>query len=108
MTVNSYEIDANLHLAQFEPEQAVERWKQSESVLWLDVEGPDRSEQESWLERFQVDGLARRLCLDFGDRPGLYPLKKELVLVIPMLLGDAERPEVQHLTCLCREGLLLN
>ena len=76
-------------------------------MLWLDVEGPERSERERWLDRLEVDGLARRLCLEVGDRPGLYPLQEAIVVVIPVLPEAMESPEVQHLTCLCREGLLL-
>jgi len=76
-------------------------------MLWLDIEGPDKSERAVWLERLGVEGLALRLCLDVGDRPGLYPLKEEIVLVIPMLPEAMDKPQVQHLTCLCREGLLL-
>ena len=107
MTVKGYQIDADHHLVPIDPEQAAQRAQQPDSMLWLDVEGPDRSDRAAWLDRFGIDGLARRLCLDVGDRPGLYPLKEAIVVVIPVLPEAMDKPEVQHLTCLCREGLLL-
>ena len=107
MTIKGYQIDADRHLVPIDPEQAVERSQEPGSLLWLDVEGSDRSDRAVWLDRLGVGGLARRLCLEFGDRPGLYPLKDEIVLVIPVLSEASGEPEVQHLTCLCRQGLLL-
>jgi magnesium transporter len=107
MTVKGYEIDTRQHLVPIDPEHAAERSQEPGSMLWLDVEGLDRSEREFWLEHLRVDGLARRLCSEAGDRPGLYPLQREIVLVVPVLRETTEASEVQHLTCLCREGLLL-
>lgn len=107
MTVKCYEIDPNRHLVPVNPVQAVEPAQRPDRMLWLDVEGTERSEREQWLENLKVDGLARRLCLEVGDRPGLYPLKEAIVFVIPVLPEAMDKPEVQHLTCLCREGLLL-
>ena len=107
MIVNGYQIDADRHLIPIDPEQTAEWSREPDGVLWLDVEGPDQSDRAAWLDRLGIGGLARRLCLDSGDRPGLYPLKEEVVLVIPVLPEAIDKPEVQHLTCLCREGLLL-
>ena len=107
MIVNAYQIDADRHLVPLDPEQAAERSRDPDSLLWLDVEGSDRADRAAWLDRFGIEGLARRLCLDGGDRPGLYPLQEAIILVIPVLPEAMEKPEVQHITCLCREGLLL-
>jgi magnesium transporter len=103
----SYQIDADRHLVPIDRSRHPSVSHQPDSMLWLDVEGPDRSVRAVWLDRLGVGGLARRLCLEFGDRPGLYPLKDEIVLVIPLLSVASGEPEVQHLTCLCRQGLLL-
>jgi magnesium transporter len=107
MTIKGYQIDADRHLVPIDPEQAPERSRQPDKLLWLDVEGPDQSDRAVWLDRLGIGGLARRLCLEFGDRAGLYPLTEEVVLVIPLLSEGSGEPEVQHLTCLCRQGLLL-
>ena len=68
MTIKGYQIDADRHLVPIDPEQAPERSRQPDSLLWLDVEGPDRSDRAAWLDRLGIGGLARRLCLEVGDR----------------------------------------
>ena len=107
MTVNGFEIDDALELKPIDPETAVQALQSPDARIWLDLQVDAPGELEEWLDRLDVGGLARRLCLEAGDRAGFYPLKREILLVMPVLAHTEVPDDVDHLACLCRENLLL-
>jgi hypothetical protein len=83
--VQCLQIDEALHLTPLSPESAVEACQRADSRIWLDLQDFERSELEEWLDRLGFTGLTRQLCLDARDRPGFYPLKREIFFVIPIM-----------------------
>jgi magnesium transporter len=66
------------------------------------------NELEDWLDKLAVTALSRQLCLEARDRAGFYPLKNEILLVVPFLCANAKgKREVDYLALLCRENLLV-
>jgi magnesium transporter len=61
-------------------------------VVWLDLQCSEPQEVEDWFNKLGITGLARRLCLDARDSAGFYPLKNELVLIIPVF-QSADDPD---------------
>ena len=59
------------------------------------------------LGRLDVRGLIRRLCVEAGDRSGIYPLKREMLLVVPVLAQTPDGLSTDHVGMLCRENLLV-
>jgi len=107
MIINSFQINDALQLTPISSEEAVGLSQRPDARVWLDLQAPDSGELEAWLERLGVTGLSRRLCLEARDRSGFYPLKKEIILMIPVS-AYTERPrEKDYVTFLCRENLLL-
>jgi len=107
MPANCVEITDALQLIRCPPEKAAELHHAGQSRLWLDLQPLEPAEFEGWLDRLGVTGLSRRLCLVARDRAGFYPLKDEILLVIPALVRGDESPGIVHVTCLCREDLLV-
>jgi len=107
MVVNSYQIDEKWQLTPFPPESAAEASQRTDARIWIDFQVFEPGELEAWLEKLGIRGLSRRLCLEARDRPGFYPLKKEIFLVIPVLTGTEIQREVDYLAFFCRENLLL-
>ena len=107
MIVKSYEIDEALQLTPVAPERIPEAARQGDARLWLDLVDFTLGELEGWLDELGVTGLSRRLCLEARDRPGFYPLKRELVLMVPVLADTGTSGKVDFLVFLCRENLLL-
>jgi magnesium transporter len=107
MIVDGLQIDQALKLTPFPPEKAAEACQSADARIWLDLRASEASEFEEWLDRLEIRGLSQRLCLEARDRTALYPLKQELLLVIPVL-ADTEIPhDVDYVALLCRENLLL-
>lgn len=107
MTVTSFRINEPPGLNPLTPEGLIEALKDRDAKVWLDLRGLDPAETEEWLNRLSVVGLARRLCLESDDRPGFYPLKNEIIAVVPVLTQSESSPQADHLVLLCREDLLL-
>lgn len=104
---SSFEIDEALQLLPFPPERAAAAVERPDARVWLDLQDAEPAEIEAWLDRVVVSHLARRLCLEARDRPGFYPLKQEIVLVIPVLTDAAGAPDADHVVFVFRENLLL-
>ena len=107
MIVNSFQINDALQLTPFAPEKAAEAYQRTDARIWLDLQAFEPGELEEWLDKLGITGLSRQLCLEARDRSGFYPLKKEIFLVIPVLVGTKVPLEVDYLALLCRENLLL-
>jgi len=75
--------------------------------VWIDLQVADDDELDEKLELFEVTGLSRRLCMEARNRPGFYPLKNEIVFVIPLPPSDKDVLHVSHLAFVCRKNLLL-
>ena len=106
-TITSFQIDETLHLTPLSPAEATGACGEPDARLWLDLQASGRSELGEWLDKLAVTGLARKLCLEARNRPGLYPLKTEIVLVIPVLTNEQGSNDVDFLALVCRENLLL-
>ncbi len=107
MIVHSFEIDDALELTPIDPETATQALQSPDARIWLDLQAAQPSELEEWLDRLAVGGLSRRLCLEARDRPGFYPLKREILMMVPVLADTEDSNDVDHLAFLCRENLLL-
>lgn len=108
MIVNCFQINEMLQLESFPPEKAVETSEAADTRIWLDLSDPEPAELEAWLDRLGVTDLTRRLCTEGRDRPGFYPLKKEIFLVLPFIHNREDYHEVEYITFLCRENLLFS
>ena len=107
MIVNSFKIDEALELTPIDPEAATQALQNPDARIWIDLQAAQPSELEEWLDRLAVGGLSRRLCLEARDRPGFYPLKREILLVMPVLAATESSSDVDYVACLCTENLLL-
>jgi magnesium transporter len=107
MTVQSLQINEDLQLARLDPQQAPEVLKDHDAKVWVDIQDFTPEGLEEWLDKLNITGLTRQLCVEARDRAGFYPLKKEIVLVIPVLVGDKVPAEIDYLAIICRENLLL-
>lgn len=107
MIARSFEISEGLQLIELAAEQAPQAMRTPGAIIWVDLQDPEPAALESWLASLGVEGLTRRLCLEARDRPGFYPLKNEMFLVIPVLLDAQDAPDVDQLAIVCRENLFL-
>jgi magnesium transporter len=104
--VQCLQIDEALHLTPLAPEVVVEACKRADARVWIDLQDFERGELEEWLDRLGFTGLTRQLCLDARDRPGIYPLKKEVFFVIPFMSDTKTLREVEYVGIICTENLL--
>lgn len=107
MTVNCLQITEKLQLKPFPPEKAAEACRRGETKLWLDIEDLTAGEIETWLERFSVSELSKRLCREGHSRSGFYPLQTEIFLVMPFYAEEAASTEVAYVTFICIENMLV-
>jgi magnesium transporter len=107
MIVNSFQINDAFQLTPLTPEGAAEAVQRTDARIWLDLQALEPAELEEWLDKLGITGLSRQLFLEARNRSGFYPLKKEIFLVIPVLVGTKVPLEVDYLALLCRENLLL-
>lgn len=106
MIVSAYQIDDD-RLTPLASETASEAYARGTARVWVDVSDPEPAALELWLGEFGIDDLARRLCLEAGDRTGFYPLRDTIVLVLPVLLEEEAEGQVAHMTIVRRDRLLL-
>jgi magnesium transporter len=104
--VQCLQIDEALHLTPVAVENVVETCHRADARVWLDLQDFKRGELEEWLDKLGFTGLTRQLCLEAHDRPGYYPLKKEIYFVIPFLTADGAQRVVEYVGIICRENLL--
>jgi magnesium transporter len=107
MIISSYQLNDGLELTPLAPEDAADACQNKAATVWLDLQGFESAELEAWLSRLKVTSLARRLCLEAQNRTGFYPLRDELLLVVPVLTDKEGPREADYLVCLCTENLLL-
>ena len=109
MIINSFQIDETLQLKPLSIEELSEARTKADARIWIDLEGFEPSEFEDWLDKLEIKTLSRQLCLEARNRAGFYPLKNEILLVIPFLskVNASEQRDVDYLALLCRENLLL-
>jgi magnesium transporter len=107
MILNCFQTSDELRLTACDYESAVEATRNPEVNTWVDVQGFQTNELIEVLDQFEVQDLARWLCLEARDRPGFYPLKTLIFMVIPLqsALGDVH--EVEYMALLCRKNFLL-
>jgi len=74
---------------------------------WRDLQVSNDDELGAKLELLGVTGLSRRICMEARNRPGFYPLKDQIVFVIPLPPSDKDILHVSHLAFVCRKTLLL-
>jgi hypothetical protein len=104
MMANCFQTCDELRLTACDYESAVEATRNPEVNTRVDVQGSQTNELIEVLDQFEVQDLARWLCLEARDRPGFYPPKTLIFMVIPLqpALGDFHEPVPD-----VRKGLLL-
>ena len=105
--MNCYQISSDLHLLPCDFEQAVGSGHAPPAPLWVDAQEVEQGALEQELTTLGVTGLARRLCLEARDRPGIYPMKALTFLVIPVHPPRESPRIVGHVALLYRDNLLL-
>jgi len=108
MKARAFEIDPERRLIPISPDQVAEDCRKDNARIWLDLEGDDPDERTVWLDRLAVRGLARRICLEAGDRAGFYPLNDELILVIPVLAKTQGEVKPDHVVFVCRPQVMIS
>jgi hypothetical protein len=73
MHINCFQIDEALQLTPVEVEDAAAGCQSFEVTAWLDLQGFEGSELEAWLDKLEVSGLSRKLCLEAGVDPDSIP-----------------------------------
>jgi magnesium transporter len=106
MIVQSLQINEDLQLARLDPQQATEVLKDHDAKIWVDIQDFTPEGLEEWLDKLNITGLTRQLCVEARDHTGFYPLQKEILLVMPVLSGSGTPLEMDYLAILCRENLL--
>ena len=107
MTISAFRINDALELTPLEPQSALEISERANASVWIDFDGLESSELEGWLDKLGITRLSRKLCMEASDRPAFYPLKEEILFVIPVLADTQSPREVVYLTLLCRQNFLL-
>ncbi len=107
MIVNCFHISDKLQLVPCDYESAVAATKKPDARIWFDVQSSEKSELEELLNKIEVKGLARRLCLEAQDRPGFYPMKTLTFTVIPIHTLSKNLSEMEYVTFLFHENFLL-
>ena len=107
MIQSAFEIDADRQLQSLALDRVVKASREKNGRVWLDVQGASPAETEAWLDKFNITGLAKRICLDSGDRSGFYPLPKEMILVTPVQRGKGLSDGPDHVVFYCREELMI-
>lgn len=106
MIIRCLELNNALQLTTCAAEIAAETFQRADAMIWIDLQNFEQVELKEWLDKLEIRGLPRRLCLEARDRPGFYPLKKEMFLVIPLLSDRDDTHVVDYLAFLCREKML--
>ena len=101
-------IGDDLELQSCTPEEAVGAIRDPDSRIWIDLCDAGSDEFQTWLDRLEVSGLMRELCLTANGRSGIYPLKQEILLVLPVLTESTGQSNAEFLGLFCRENLLLS
>jgi magnesium transporter len=107
MIVNCFQISDEPQLIPCDYESAVNAAEKADACIWIDIQGFEAGDLEEKLDKLEVKGLARRLCLEACDRPGFYPMNKLTFLVIPVLADTEDFSEVRHVAFLARPNFLL-
>lgn len=107
MIVNCFQISDGRQVTPCDYESAVQATQKPDACIWIDVQGFETSELEEKLDKLEVKGLARRLCLEARDRPGYYPMTNLTFLVVPVLASAEDFHGVEHVAFLARKNLLL-
>jgi len=107
MIVNCFQISDGRQVTPCDYESAVQATQKPDACIWIDVQGFETSELEEKLDKLEVKGLARRLCLEARARPGFYPMSKLSFLVVPVLATEEDFHRVEHVAFLSRQNLLL-
>lgn len=105
--VNCFRISDTRQLTPCDFESAAQATRNVNSCVWIDIQDVETVELEEKLEKLDVKGLGRRLCLEARDRPGYYPISNLTFLVIPVLATAGDFHVVEHVAFLARKNLLL-
>lgn len=107
MRLRAFTIGADRQLDPLPVDGIDDACADADACVWIDFQGADPTCAEEWFDRLKVRGLARRVCLEAGDRSGFYPLPDEMILVMPVLIRSQATPTSEYVTFLCRERLLV-
>jgi magnesium transporter len=106
VVVHGFEIRKELQLTSVAPERAVKMTRDPDARIWIDLQASQAGELDMWLERLQVRELTRRICLEAGGRAGFYPLRREILMLIPVHTATDGKRDLAYVGFLCRKNLL--
>ena len=107
MTITSFEIDNDRQVVPIAPAEAARACQTPGARIWFDFEDVEPASLEGWLDKVGVTGFSRRQCLEANKRSVFYPLTQEALFAVPVMVDTGESREVDCLTMLCRENLLV-
>jgi magnesium transporter len=107
VTVRVFRVDDQRRLVSLAALSPSELASTDEPLLWCDLRAPTDAQLAAYMQALELGSLPREILRGGGERPGLYPLKSELVLAVPVLAkGEAEGAD-DMLALICRERLVL-
>lgn len=107
MTTNCFQISEGLQLTPCDYDSALAATKTKDSIVWIDIQGFEKDMLREKLDDLEVQGMARRLCLDSHDRPGFYPAGQLTFMVVQVLAAEGDFHGVDYVAFLVRKNLLL-
>lgn len=107
MKVDCFQISDKLQIIPCDYENAVAATKKPDTRILIDLQDIEKNELEETLDKLEVKGLARKLCLEARARPGFYPLKTQTFSVIPIHTIAKNEIEMVYVTFLFQDNLLL-
>lgn len=84
--------------------QIIELFKKNSDRLWIDLKYSNYGELEQWFENLNIKDVGHHIFSNNISNPGFYPLKDEILMVLPVI---TETNEIDWLLILCRENLIL-
>jgi len=107
LKIDCFKIDNDLQLVQCDYKSTIDNLKELTSSIWIDIVGFDNEHLNNELGNIDLNGLAKKLCLEARNRQGFYPMNKLTFLVLPVLASSGDYHEVEHIAFLIRENYLL-
>ncbi len=107
MIVKCFQINDDLQMSPCDYENAIKATRKPDATIWIDIQGFETEELEDNLDKLEIKGLTRRLCLESRDRPGFYPMRNLIFMVLPVLAYAEDFSKVEHVAFLTRKNILL-
>jgi len=107
MHANCYRISEDLKLVPCDYESAVSAIHDPAARTWIDLQGFAAGELEKELDKLDIEGMSRRMCLESRECPGFYPMQGLTFLVVPVQGVAGSLREVEYVAFIHRERVLI-